>query len=88
LLSFRIAVANIAIYLQTKHHLSKKMTKWAQKRQKSNKRLQISLIDNQRSFFNEGLDAPNDGLGIEVTIEPLIEASLEIEEEQHHFTCL
>ncbi len=30
--------------------------------------------NNQRSFINEGLDAPNDGLGIEVAIEPLIEA--------------
>ena len=44
--------------------------------------------DSQSSFFDEGLDASNDGLGIEVTIEPLIEASLEIEEEQHHFTGL
>jgi len=64
------------------------MTKWAQKRQKSNKRLQISLIDNQRSFFNEGLDAPNDGLGIEVAVEPFVETSLEVEEEQHQFTSL
>ena len=64
------------------------MTKWAQKRQKSNKRLQISLIcsDNQRSFFNEGLDASNDGLSIKVTIEPLVETSFEVEEEQHQFT--
>jgi hypothetical protein len=44
--------------------------------------------NNQCSFFNKGLDAPNDSLSIEVTIEPLIEASLEIEEEQHQFTCL
>ena len=42
----------------------------------------------QRSFFYEGLDASNDGLSIEVTIEPFIEASLEIEEEQHQFTGL
>ena len=44
--------------------------------------------DSQCTFFDEGLYAPNDGLSIEVTIEPLIEASLEVEEEQHHFTCL
>lgn len=44
--------------------------------------------DSQCTFFDEGLDAPNDGLRIEVAIEPLIEASLEIEEEQHHFTGL
>ena len=44
--------------------------------------------DSQSSFFYEGRDAPNDGLRIEVAIEPLIEASLEVEEEQHHFTGL
>ena len=44
--------------------------------------------DSHSSFFNEGLDASNDGLGIKVTIEPLIEACLEVEEEQHHFTGL
>ena len=44
--------------------------------------------DRQSSFFNEGLDASNDGLSIEVTIEPFVEACLEIEEEQHHFTGL
>ena len=37
--------------------------------------------DSQSSFFYEVLDAPNDVLGIKVTIEPLIEACLEIEEE-------
>jgi len=67
------------------------MTKWAQKkRQKSNKKLQISFMsnDSQSSFFNERLYASNDSLSIKVTIKPLIEASLEIEEEQHHFTGL
>ena len=44
--------------------------------------------DSQSSFINEGLDAPDDGLRIEVAIEPLIETCLEIEEEQHHFTGL
>ena len=44
--------------------------------------------DRQSSFFNEGLDTPNDGLGIKIAIEPLIEASLKVEEEQHHFTGL
>ena len=44
--------------------------------------------DSQSSFLNEGLNAPDDGLGIEVAIEPFIEASLEVEEEQHHFTGL
>ena len=68
--------------------------------------------NSQCSFFDEGLDASNDSLGIEVAIEPLIEAcpdlrprlltlgrgdvsitllslnrSLEVEEEQHQFTC-
>ena len=52
--------------------------------------LHISLMgsDSQSSFFNESLDAPNDGLSIEITIEPLIEACLEIEEKQHQFTGL
>ena len=44
--------------------------------------------DSQSSFLNEGLNAPDDGLGIEVAIEPFIESSLEVEEEQHHFTGL
>lgn len=44
--------------------------------------------NSQRSLFNKGLDTPNDNLRIEVTIESLVEASLEIEEEQHHFTGL
>lgn len=44
--------------------------------------------NDQCSFFNKGLYAPNDGLDIEVTIESLVEASLEIEEEQHQFTGL
>ena len=54
------------------------------------KKLQISFMsnDSQSSFFNEGLDAPDDGLSIEITIEPFIESSLEVEEEQHHFTGL
>ena len=37
--------------------------------------------DSQSSFFYEDLDAPNDGLRIEVTIKPLVETSFEIEEE-------
>jgi len=32
--------------------------------------------NSQRSFFNEGLDAPNDSLGIKVAVEPFIETSL------------
>ena len=44
--------------------------------------------NSQRSLFDEGLYASNDSLSIKVTIKPLIEASLEIEEEQHHFTGL
>ena len=66
------------------------MTKWAQKRQKSNKRLHISLMhcDSHCTLFNKGLDAPNDGLRIEVAIEPFVEACLEIKEEQHQFTGL
>ena len=62
----------------------------AKKRQKSNKKLQISFMsnDSQSSFFNERLYASNDSLSIEVAIEPFIETCLEIEEEQHHFTGL
>ena len=54
------------------------------------KKLCISFVssDSQSSFFNEGLDAPNDGLGIEVAVEPFVETSLEVEEEQHQFTSL
>ena len=44
--------------------------------------------DSQCTFFDEGLYTSNDSLRIEVTIKPLIETCLEIEEEQHHFTCL
>lgn len=50
--------------------------------------LSFMCNDSQRSFFKEALETPNDGLCIEVTIEPLIEACLEVEEEQHHFTGL
>jgi hypothetical protein len=63
-----------------------KMTKMsAKKRQKSIQKLQITFMScyNQRPFFGEGLDTPNDSLSIEVAIEPLIEACLEIEEKQH-----
>ena len=41
--------------------------------------------DSQCTFFNKGLYASNDSLRIEVAIEPFIEASFEIEEEQHEF---
>ena len=61
------------------------MTKWAQKkRQKSNKKLQISFMsnDSQSSFFNERLYASNDSLSIKVTIKPLVETSIKVEEEQ------
>ena len=44
--------------------------------------------DSQSSFLNEGLNAPDDGLGIEVAIEPFIEACFEIEEEQHEFASI
>lgn len=42
--------------------------------------------NSQRSLFDEGLYASNNSLGIEVTIKPLVEASFEVEEEQHQFT--
>ena len=42
--------------------------------------------DSQCSFFDEGLYTSNDSLRIEVAIEPFIEASFEVEEEQHQFT--
>ena len=44
--------------------------------------------DSQYSFFEEALKTPNDGLSVEVAIEPLIEASLEIEEKKHQFASL
>jgi len=44
--------------------------------------------DSQSSFFNEGIDAPDDSLGIEVAIEQFVEGSLEVEEEQHQLTDL
>ena len=44
--------------------------------------------DSQCTFFDEGLYASNDSLRIEVAIEPFVETSLKVEEEQHHFTCL
>ncbi len=44
--------------------------------------------NSQCSFFEKCLETPNDGLSIEVTIEPLVETSLKVEEEQHHFTGL
>ena len=68
----------------------KKRSKKTQKHLKGIKKLQNSLMsnDSQSSFFNEGLDTPDDGLSIEVAIETFIEASLEVEEEQHHFTGL
>lgn len=44
--------------------------------------------NSQRSLFDEGLNASNDGLSIKVTIEPLVETSFEVEEEQHQFTGL
>ena len=44
--------------------------------------------DSQCTFFDEGLYASNDSLRIEVAIEPFIEASFEIEEEQHELASL
>ena len=35
--------------------------------------------NSQRPFFKEALEAPNDGLGIKVAIEALVETSLEVE---------
>ena len=57
---------------------------------KANRELHISLLhcNSQRSFFKKCLETPDDGLRIEVAVESFIEASLEIEEEQHHFTGL
>ena len=46
------------------------------------------FIYGEIAFNEEKLYTPNDSLGIEVAIEPFVEASLEIEEEQHHFTGL
>ena len=44
--------------------------------------------DSQCTFFDKGLYTSNDSLRIEVAIEPFIEASFEIEEEQHEFASL
>ena len=44
--------------------------------------------DSQRSFFEKTLEAPYDGLSIEVAIEPLIESGLEVEEKEHQFASL
>lgn len=42
--------------------------------------------NSQCSFFEKCLETPNDSLSIKVTIKPLVEASFEVEEEQHQFT--
>ena len=44
--------------------------------------------NSQRSFFEKCFDAPDNGLGIEVAVEPLIKASLEVEEKEHQFASL
>lgn len=51
---------------------------------------QISLIsiDCQIALLKEGFHTSDDGLRVEVAIETLIEASLEVEEEKHHFASL
>ena len=41
--------------------------------------------DSQRPFFKEVLKTPNNGLSIEVAIEPLVKSSLEVEEKEHQF---
>ena len=52
--------------------------------------LQISFMssDCQRPFFEKAFETPNDGLSIEVTIEPFVESSLEVEEKEHQFASL
>ena len=52
--------------------------------------LQISFmgIDYIIALLKEELHTSYDGLRIEVAVESFIEASLKVEEEQHHFTCL
>jgi hypothetical protein len=42
----------------------------------------------QRPFFEEALEAPNDGLGIEIAIKPFVKPSLEVEEKEHQFASL
>ena len=44
--------------------------------------------DCQRPFFEEDLETPDDGLSIEMAIEPFIESSLEVEEKEHQFASL
>ena len=39
--------------------------------------------NSQRPFFEEVPETPNNGLSIEVTIEPFVKSSLEIEEKEH-----
>ena len=52
--------------------------------------LQISFmgIDCQIALLKEGFHTSDDGLRVEVAIETLIEASLEVEEEKHQFASL
>ena len=42
--------------------------------------------NSQCSLFDESLYASNESLSIKVAIKPLVEASFEVEEEQHQFT--
>lgn len=52
--------------------------------------LQISFmgIDYIIALLKEELHTSYDGLRIEVAVESFIEASLEVEEEKHHFASL
>ena len=44
--------------------------------------------NSQRPFFEKTLETPDDGLSIEMAIEPFVESSLEVEEKEHQFASL
>ena len=44
--------------------------------------------DSQCPFFEKCLETPNNGLSVEVAIEPFVESSLEVEEKEHQFASL
>ena len=52
--------------------------------------LQISFmgINYIIALLKEELHTPDDGLRVEIAVESFIEASLEVEEEKHHFASL
>ena len=50
--------------------------------------LSLISINSQIALLKEELHTSNDGLRVEIAVESFIEASLEVEEEKHHFASL